>query len=139
MYSPHCCTIFNIVDGVIHRAHVYRCMWQATRGTTLSDIGAGSAESLLLLVPLDTTVTDKDGNVLKYVNPSEYRSSPDGHWTLANPENSGVDCYVARGFIHTDADLETLKQNGVEAYRVQTFKVLDYGSAPMRHYEIRGV
>ena len=140
MYAPHEVTIINLHGGLPRPALLRGVMLQALDGRSANRRGMLDDADAVLYVPFSVKAEDAEGRALAFLPPLEYAAleSPAGFWTLQPEGESAARCsFFVKGAHPEAVTLEEARRRYDAVYVVAAYFIHDYGSAGLRHYEVR--
>ena len=141
MYAPHTVTVYSPVEDpvtfeVTNYITILRGVFMdASKASNVRTSGLEGADSVNLFVPFSVKVADGVSLLDKvYVDPKEFESATDksGLWTLR------IGDFFAKGEVVEDKDFQYINANYDDVYRITKVDKKDFGSEPMRHWEVGG-
>jgi len=135
MYAPHTVTVYSPIEDFVtfeetRYITVLRGVFMdAAKASNVRTSGLEGADSVNLFVPFSV---DASGKV--YADPKAFESASDksGLWTLR------VGDFFVKGEVDEDMDFQYLNSNYDDVYRITKVDKKDFGSEPMRHWEVGG-
>lgn len=141
MYAPHTVTVYSPVEDpvtfeVTNYITILRGVFMdASKASNVRTSGLEGADSVNLFVPFSVKVADGVSLLDKvYVDPKEFESATDksGLWTLR------IGDFFVKGEVVEDKDFQYINANYDDVYRITKVDKKDFGSEPMRHWEVGG-
>lgn len=144
MYAPHSVTIYNAApDGEMCITFLEKVLLDASTGGRVVQNGVVSDNAAVLYVPFDCpAVNAVTGQAQTFCPPEAFDRMEDraGYWTAGPRENrAAADCFFVKGrAVEPDMDFAEIKDRFSGVFRVSSLDVRDFGSVPMRHWQIGG-
>lgn len=130
MICPHTVSLMNYLDGSWHLTVLRSVMLQSSEKRNVLQRGDRDTADAVLFIP------DFSG----FLPPREYAvcPAPESHWTL-NPEgeSAGRASFFVKGELSAPVSLAEARETLDYIYVVAGYSIHDYGSARMRHIEVR--
>jgi len=147
MFAPHTVTLVNVItsknadyteENTLHAVVLHGVFLDVSDGSRPSQNGSTNDYNATLLIPEDVDARDPfNGRKMHYVSPEEYKGD-DNTWTVkACGSTSNIDCYFVKGE-RSAHDYRTMRMTYPNVYDSVSVTHYDYGSASMRHWEVRG-
>lgn len=141
MYAPHTVTVYSTIEDPVtfeetrYITVLHGVFMDAAKAANVRTSGLEGADSVNLFVPF--SVRAADGVSLqekRYVDPKEFESTSDksGVWTFR------IGDFFVKGEVVEDKDFQYINLNYDDVYRITKVDKKDFGSEPMRHWEVGG-
>ena len=140
MYAPHTVTLVCFQGGVPYLTVLHGVILQGMSGKTVLRNGEMDETKMVLYIPFSVTAETPSGEASAFLLPQEYAACPDPalHWTLQPEGESAGRCgFFVRGVLSESLTLAEARRLYDEVYIIAGYSVHDYGSLPMRHWEVR--
>ena len=139
MYTPHTVSLINDHHTAPHLTVLHGVMLQALNGRSVQRRGNIEEANATLYVPLSVRAVNEAGERVSFLPPMEYLhcSDPENHWTI-QPEGEGAGrcSFFVKGELSEPLTLAEARARYDFVYPVAGWKLHDYGSLSMQHYEI---
>ena len=140
MVTPHTVTVVSFHDGVPYLTVLRGVMLQGMSGKTVLRNGEMDETKAVLYIPFSVDAQNPAGERTSFLLPRAFASCPDPelHWTLQPEGESAGRCgFFVKDILDTPLTLAEARRIYDEVYIIAGYSVRDYGSAAMRHYEVR--
>ena len=141
MYAPHVVTVYSTIEDQVtfeetRYITVLRGVFlDASKAANVRASGLEGADSVNLFIPFSVRATDGVSLMEKtYVDPKTFEKAEDksGIWTLQ------IGDFFVKGEVVEDKDFQYINATYDDVYRITKVDKKDFGSEPMRHWEVGG-
>ena len=139
MYTPHTVSIINYHNNLPYLTVLRGVMLQGPEGRAALQRGGQYEDNITLYIPFSVRAENVAGGAADYLPPKDYAAcaDPERHWTLqAEGESAGRAGFFVKGALTEPVSLEEARDRYDAVYPVAGFRIRDYGSPGMRHYEV---
>ena len=139
VYTPHVVSLVSFHDEIPYLTILRGVMLQAANARSVQRRGDADESDTRLFVPLSVRAVNPAGESVSFLPPGEYArcSDPDKHWTLQpEGESAGRCSFFVKGELSEPLSLAEARARYDFVYPVAGWKLHDYGSPSMQHYEI---
>ena len=139
MYVPHTVSVMNFHHEIPQLTVLRGVMLQAMDGQSVQRRGDMDESNTRLFIPLPVGAVNAAGESVSFLPPREYArcSDPEKHWTLQpEGESAGRCTFFVKGELSEPCSLAEARERYDFVYTVAGWKLHDYGSLSMQHYEV---
>ena len=139
MVTPHTVSLIHFHNDAPCLTILRGVMLQTLEGRSVQRRGDAEESDTRLFVPLSVRVENAAGESLSFLLPREYArcSDPEKHWTLQpEGESAGRCSFFIKGELSKPCALAEARELYDFVYPVAGYKLHDYGSPSMQHFEI---
>ena len=140
MYCPHTVSIISCHSGVPYLTVLRGVMLQGPMSRPLHQKGDVIEDSLTLYIPFSVRAENVEGEAVSFLPPLAYAAcgEPEKHWSLQpEGETAGRCGFFVKGELAEAVSLEEARDRYDDVFVVSGYTIHDYGSGPMRHYEVK--
>lgn len=135
MHAPHTVTVYSPVEDPVtfevtqHITVLRGVLLDASKASNVRTSGLEGADAANLYIPFSVDAGSKT-----YAEPKEFESASDKSnlWTLR------IGDFFVKGEVTEDNDFQYINANYDDVYRITKVDKKDFGSEPMRHWEVGG-
>ena len=140
MYTPHTVSLISYHSGNPYLTILRGVMLQGPMSRPLHQKGDVIEDNLTLYIPLSVRAENADGEEKTFLPPLAYAAceDPEKHWSLQpEGETAGRCGFFVKGTLSEAPSLEEARDRYDDVFVISGYTVHDYGSRPMRHYEVK--
>ena len=139
IHSPHTVSLISYHSGRPYLTILRGVMLQGQMSRPVHQRGDVDEDNLTLYIPFSVKAENPSGGRVSFLASKEYAAldDPDHYWTLQPEGESAGRCgFFVKGELTEPISLEEAYDRYDFVYVVAGYSIHDYGSKPMRHYEV---